>query len=462
MVFFLVGASKAFATIDPQLVVVQNASNWKRPVIQATNPNSGTVGGGQSGSLEIFGGIMGTIPAECSSMPSTCNNCGSNNIPCNANRITRDTELTIYFRTDNASAITPTSILMFLIDNKQVAAIDNPDKTTQTGIIVNAELKISIRWGDLCTNIGAGADCSTPVKNKSIQFGISTSNDNTLEESLAVEISVLGDPLADVNSPYRYVPLCSPGSTGDYSYKGFCWLTIARGDEKVYVENETYDPDFFNDSQPALQSKYSALRVYYAEGNADGMGVVSTTVNSGSPTYKDFTFTINNKTPTLDDNKITGLTNGSGYYFMFANVDEANNVFYFSDPTQLSEATGHTAIPQEVSGALEGKECFIATAAYGTPFAPQLDILRAFRDQYLKTNALGRWFVKEYYIYGPKWAQKIKRRDSARAVVRAALSPVVSAAQWVILYGLRSFILISFIGFILGFFIIRRVIRDHE
>jgi len=78
-----------------------------------------------------------------------------------------------------------------------------------------------------------------------------------------------------------------------------------------------------------------------------------------------------------------------------------------------------------------GGFCFIATAAYGTETASQLDILRDFRDQVLLKNALGSRFVEAYYRLSPPVADFIARNDFLRAVVREALiDPVVNLLQW--------------------------------
>jgi len=75
--------------------------------------------------------------------------------------------------------------------------------------------------------------------------------------------------------------------------------------------------------------------------------------------------------------------------------------------------------------------CFIATAAYGTETASQLDILRDFRDQVLLENALGSRFVAAYYRVSPPVADFIAKHDFLRAVVREALlDPVVKLLQW--------------------------------
>jgi len=75
--------------------------------------------------------------------------------------------------------------------------------------------------------------------------------------------------------------------------------------------------------------------------------------------------------------------------------------------------------------------CFIATAAYGTETASQLDILRDFRDQVLLESLLGSRFVEAYYKLSPPVADFIAKNDFLRAVVREALiDPVVNLLQW--------------------------------
>lgn len=74
--------------------------------------------------------------------------------------------------------------------------------------------------------------------------------------------------------------------------------------------------------------------------------------------------------------------------------------------------------------------CFIATAAYGTETASQLDVLRDFRDQVLLENTLGSRFVEAYYKVSPPVAAFIAKNDFLRAVVREVIiDPVVNLLQ---------------------------------
>jgi hypothetical protein len=70
--------------------------------------------------------------------------------------------------------------------------------------------------------------------------------------------------------------------------------------------------------------------------------------------------------------------------------------------------------------------CFIATAAYGTPTAEQIDVLREFRDVVLLKNTVGSQFVALYYRLSPPIADFIARSDPLRTLVRELLvNPIV-------------------------------------
>ncbi|HOZ47485.1 MAG TPA: IPT/TIG domain-containing protein [Candidatus Hydrogenedentes bacterium] len=78
-----------------------------------------------------------------------------------------------------------------------------------------------------------------------------------------------------------------------------------------------------------------------------------------------------------------------------------------------------------------GGPCFIATAAYGTPLAAEVDTLRALRDTYLLDNAVGAAFVDVYYHVSPTLAAVVAKSPVAAAVVRLALVPVIVGAKLV-------------------------------
>jgi len=70
--------------------------------------------------------------------------------------------------------------------------------------------------------------------------------------------------------------------------------------------------------------------------------------------------------------------------------------------------------------------CFIATAAYGTPMAEEIEILREFRDEYLLTNPMGRVFVGFYNRVSPPIAEFISKHPSLKPIARAVLVPAVA------------------------------------
>lgn len=70
--------------------------------------------------------------------------------------------------------------------------------------------------------------------------------------------------------------------------------------------------------------------------------------------------------------------------------------------------------------------CFIATAAYGTATADEIELLRRFRDEALLPHFLTRWIVGLYYRFSPPIASWIAQTERRRTFVRTyAVNPLV-------------------------------------
>jgi hypothetical protein len=122
----------------------------------------------------------------------------------------------------------------------------------------------------------------------------------------------------------------------------------------------------------------------------------------------------------------------TGYQFVrwtaaagsFANANALATTFTM--PGQNAIVTASFQLTQTDTGAL----CFIATAAYGSPTAEQIDVLRDFRDAVLLPNSLGAGLVSLYYRTSPPIAEFISRHDFLRTAVRVGLSPIVAVLKW--------------------------------
>lgn len=69
--------------------------------------------------------------------------------------------------------------------------------------------------------------------------------------------------------------------------------------------------------------------------------------------------------------------------------------------------------------------CFIATAVYGSYDAPQVKVLRRFRDDKLLTTSLGRLLVNIYYRVSPAIAARLHELPTVTHLARKALDAIV-------------------------------------
>ncbi len=163
---------------------------------------------------------------------------------------------------------------------------------------------------------------------------------------------------------------------------------------------------------------------------------------------------------------ITGLTNNTAYQIMVTSHSQPK--FYIAVKTYDNTTTATesnfsleksinvgtqtdtpssvvTSIPEEVVAFpnLPGEGCFIATAAFGYYSAPQVQILRDFRDQFLLNNPAGKIFVDWYYRNGPVAAQYLHRYPEMKPIVRALLFPLIYFAKFLLNTAIATQLLVT-------------------
>lgn len=83
--------------------------------------------------------------------------------------------------------------------------------------------------------------------------------------------------------------------------------------------------------------------------------------------------------------------------------------------------------PERASGEVDA--CFVATAAYGSVLAADVDMLRHFRDAVMRRTVLGELAVETYYTFSPPVAGVVGESELLRWTARAVLGPFVTWAR---------------------------------
>ena len=84
------------------------------------------------------------------------------------------------------------------------------------------------------------------------------------------------------------------------------------------------------------------------------------------------------------------------------------------------------AAQREKEAAASKSGCFIATAVYGDYCAPEVMVLRGFRDSTLQNSLLGRLFIKCYYAVSPPIAEWLKGHRNIGNLIRKLLNVFVA------------------------------------
>lgn len=127
--------------------------------------------------------------------------------------------------------------------------------------------------------------------------------------------------------------------------------------------------------------------------------------------------------------RLMGLMDNSMYFVQVTAVDTSGNESACSNEASGLDNPDDGASSSGVgSSGGGGGGCFIATAAYGSSLAPQVNVLRDLRDGHLLWHPVGRAVVHVYYRLSPPLAEIIAGSDTLRAIVRVGLLPILAWA----------------------------------
>lgn len=96
-----------------------------------------------------------------------------------------------------------------------------------------------------------------------------------------------------------------------------------------------------------------------------------------------------------------------GYKIMQKEADE-----------EFERIMGRPAPTRTTDGGNKSNGCYIATACYGNELAPEVIMLKAYRDEKLSKTFLGRLFIKTYYFLSPSIADKLKNKTNLNTFIR--------------------------------------------
>ena len=313
-----------------------------------------------------------------------------------------------------------------------------PDsQSTYSKQVGNQDVTATFSWKKICGNHSGTADsnCLKSFSAHSITFGFNKdcANSSHYEAGVRVEFN------------YRYVGVSAASTFGCSStvkakaYEAFCNFGMYPGDEKAWIyevgaelSQSLKTPNFETADKAALDAfepdgsgmLNNRVRTYYAEG--------STIADLEKVTMASAHLDSEYKNGSLTNEFISGLKNGTQYVFLQASIDQGGNVTMFpygSANKNNFKADGNglalkpygqvqSVIPQPVYGLLDGKKCFIATAAFNSNQNSHVVMLRKFRNQFLLSSEIGTEFTKMYYMISPPIAEFISKSEILKQIVR--------------------------------------------
>lgn len=277
-----------------------------------------------------------------------------------------------------------------------------PAKPAISDVILNNG-KITIKWEDNSDN-EAGFSIERAVNsNNFIEFANVNANAVVYEDDIVIN---------EGTQCYRLRAYNNSGKSGYSNYKCFILTPLKPTDFYGIRKSETEIQLFWTDNSK-IETGYEIER------SLDGVNF--------------------NKIATTNKNSyyfVDQVNDNSDYYYKIKAISNVGN----SEYPDMILIPSFTVNKIESNGS--SKRCFIATAAYGTPFHPHIDVLRDFRDRVLMKFSVGRMFISAYYKYSPEIANVIKESFVLRVVCLMFIVPVVYFIKFPVFFIIAFFFLL--------------------
>lgn len=407
------------------------------------NTISGIEGSGTS--TVIYGGVSGPDTRgtcgtfDTNSPLTTCNNCESGVaagdaglVPCNRRRIHPRTQLRMRLSSDTTDGYPVMTVV-----NSSGVQVEVTSAVTKGSISKGTIGEIRVEWQELCSKLGGNTNCdpASDLLTGTVKVGIDKDNNGTLDtgdDSTNLTVKVLDSIATEGSGANANASLAK--DCNNTAAVGICYFEVISGDKKLTLTNM----NAINGFPLTTNTSFKWVRVFFSK-RADPSSTTTQAdfdvIQPGSD-FADLEIGGVTDAITLTPARVVGLENDQTYDVRVAVVDVAGNTGYYSNSSldlacdnvsSNHPTTGvpecHVARPSEVVGILsEPVNCFVATAAYGSPLEKEVTTFRAFRERFLMRSELGKSFIRAYYHYGPKAAKFISSSDTRRSIARAALA----------------------------------------
>ena len=108
-------------------------------------------------------------------------------------------------------------------------------------------------------------------------------------------------------------------------------------------------------------------------------------------------------------------------------INQVKYICYWKDVRAAQSNATAKKVRSTISSVCDG--CYVATMAYGDYDHPQVLELRKFRDDFLSTTIIGRYFIRLYYKYSPSLVEMLKNKKSTNLIIRKFLDQFIKAIR---------------------------------